>query len=203
MQIGSFHTASAAGPGAAKPASDLAARREQVIDSLRGTREDDKALAKARLERARQFLAMLERWGFPPDVIARQAAKLGVETRSALQQYLSATDATDAGTVSVDTSSDGDPAPSATVDPEETADDALPAGNFARKAYLEAMDGSGEAGRFSAEDRTTIAEFEAVLRETRALLEKAEREKDRMDATADGEDAGLAPVHRGLSPRAG
>lgn len=195
MHINGFQAVAAAGrAGEARAKGDLAARRDQLVDALRST-TDDKALAKTRLERARQLLDMLKRWGFPPDVIAQQAAKLGVETRAALQQYVSAAGNAEAG------DADADPAAQAEAEPraeaEESPDDASPSWSFVEKAYLEAMDGSGAAGGLSAEDRRTIAEFKALLREIRALQEKAEREAGRTDDPPDAGGTDVAPVSPG------
>lgn len=149
MQINGFQAIAAAGrAGEARAKGDLAARRDQLVDALRST-TDDKALAKARLERARQFLDMLKRWGFPPDVIAQQAAKLGVETRAALQQYVSAAGNAEAG------DADADPAAKAEAEPQ------------------------------------------ALLREIRALQEKAEREAGRTDDPPDAGGTDVAPVSPG------
>lgn len=195
MQINGFQAIAAAGrAGEARAKGDLAARRDQLVDALRST-TDDKALAKARLERARQFLDMLKRWGFPPDVIAQQAAKLGVETRAALQQYVSAAGNAEAGDADADSAAKAGAKPRAEV--EESPDETSPSRSFVEKAYLEAMDGSGAAGGLSAEDRRTIAEFKALLREVRALQEKAEREAGRTDDPPDAGGTDVAPVSPG------
>lgn len=195
MQINGFQAVATAGrAGEARAKGDLAARRDQLVDALRST-TDDKALAKARLERARQFLDMLKRWGFPPDVIAQQAAKLGVETRAALQQYVSAAGNAEAGDADADSAAKAGAKPRAEV--EESPDETSPSRSFVEKAYLEAMDGSGAAGGLSAEDRRTIAEFKALLREVRALQEKAEREAGRTDDPPDAGGTDVAPVSPG------
>ena len=197
MQIGNIQGISPNRPAEVKPKNDLPASRDPILASLRNT-GDDKALAKARLERAKQFLEMLKRWSFPPDVVARQAARLGAETRSALQQYVSAAGGEEAD-FSAATSSEADPVPAARNETDEPAE-ARPNRSFVEKAYLEAMDGSGEAGSLSAVDHRIVAEFKALLREIRVLQERAEREAHRADDTPDAVGADVTPISPHLDP---
>ena len=193
MRINGFQAVSAAErAGATRATDDPPARRDRPADMLRDA-TDQKALAEARLERARQFLDMLERWNFPPDVVARQAEALGVEVRSALQQYASRAGDGEAGDAGASFAWKADVGGEAQEEPDETP----PHRSFVERAYLEAMDGSGEPGTSSAEDRRILAAFRGLLREIGALQERAEREAGRTDEPPGADVAPISPGRRG------
>lgn len=177
MRVDGFRAAPAADRADAARAKDEV-RRDRPADMPRDT-ADHKAAAETRLDRARQFLDMLARWDFPPEVVARQAEKLGVEVRSALRQYASGEGFS--GTATSD-------------EVPEASHEASRHRSFVEKAYLEAMDASGEAGMASAEDHRTLAAFRTLLREIAILQEKAERQAGR---TADQSRVAPAGASRG------
>lgn len=128
--------------------------RDYLKQTLESAGQDRKAQATGRLEQAKQRLAMLKRWGFNPEVVARGAAQLAREVGAAAEQFASALSA-DA------VAGSGSPgAPQATIP----------------QAYREAMERGLQTGGISQGDRETIEAFQSMARQIKQLLERAVRE---------------------------
>ncbi|WP_105383261.1 universal stress protein [Neorhizobium alkalisoli] len=112
---------------AGKASSDPASRKEEFYDPLvhgltsltKATEEAEeqaKARAKRKLEDAKQQLEFMRRWGLDPEVIARQAAQLGVIVAGAAREFTEALTGGSGFTSSV---------PASTPSGAETADPVL------------------------------------------------------------------------------
>ena len=80
-------------PSAATKIERLTEAANQLRQATQTAAEAEKARAKERLEHAKRILAMLKRWGFPPEVIAQRAAELAREVGAAAQQFAAALNA--------------------------------------------------------------------------------------------------------------
>lgn len=134
--------------------------RDYLEQTLESAGQDDKAQAMGRLEQAKQRLAMLKRWGFNPEVVARGAAQLAREVGAAAGQFVSAL-AADAA---------AEPAFAKAGLGSSTVATAIP------QAYREAMERGLQAGGISQGDRETIEAFKSVARQIKQLLDRALRE---------------------------
>ncbi|MGK6311955.1 hypothetical protein [Neorhizobium sp. DT-125] len=156
--------------------------------------EEAKARARKKLQETKEQLKFLQRWNFDPETVARQAALLGVVVAGAAREF------TDALT------EDGATLPSSAEDGQALADEARQAGtentsngekpySQVERAYMDVMDDDGssdEKPRLSADDIRTAAEFSAVARQIKALLEEAARK------LREERNAGATPNTQGL-----
>ncbi|MFB9952495.1 hypothetical protein ACFFP0_26935 [Rhizobium puerariae] len=160
--------------------------------------EEAKARAKKKLDEAKQQLQFLQRWGFDPEVIARQAAMLGVVVAAAAREFSDAvtggsTAATNltAGAAQSSGTGDADASDGGTQAAAEGTADGNRSYSQAEQAYRDVMDGdtSSSQPKLSSGDIRTATEFSAVARQIKALLEQAARrlreEKDGLATVPD------------------
>jgi hypothetical protein len=205
MEIGSFgrdylarpakpDDASTSKEAAGKASSDPASSKEEFYDPLvhgltsltKATEEAEeqaKARAKRKLEDAKQQLEFMRRWGLDPEVIARQAAQLGVIVAGAAREFTEALTGGSGFTSSVPAST---PSGAETADPVldrnqqstsggESAQDPRSVSR-AEQAYLDEMgETPRDTPRLSPDDIKTAMEFSSVARQIKALLEEAAR----------------------------
>lgn len=144
--------------------------------------DDAKARAKQKLKDAQEQLKFLIRWGMNPEIIARQAAQLGVVVAAAAREFTQAlAGGGNAGAAAITNTS-----PAANVTPQDTqqptpANETAGAdepSSQAEQAYRDVMaDRTPEkTNRLSADDIRTAAEFSAIAQQIKALLEKAARD---------------------------
>ena len=188
---------------ATKASSGSSLRKEELYDPLghgltslttatEEAEEQIKARAKRKLEDAKQQLAFMRRWGFDPEVIAKQAAQLGVIVAGAAREFAEALTGGGGLTSSVpaDTPSTAD-----TADPvldqskqaasgDRSAEDTRSV-SHAERAYLEAMDETPRnTPRLSPDDIKTAMEFSSAARQIKALLHEAARKLHEQNDTA-------------------
>lgn len=214
MEIGSIgrdYRARSAKPGDASPRTDAATeassgssgRKEELYNPLvhgltsltkatEDVEEQIKARAKRKLEDAKQQLAFMRRWGFAPDVIAKQAAQLGVIVAGAAREFAEAL--TGGGGLTSFAPADT-PSTADTADPvldqskqaasgDRSVEDTRPV-SHAERAYLEEMgETPRNTPRLSADDIKTAMEFSSVARQIKALLEEAARKLREQNGTA-------------------
>ncbi|WJR65609.1 hypothetical protein QTA58_15365 [Neorhizobium sp. CSC1952] len=156
--------------------------------------EEAKARARKKLEEAKEQLKFLQRWNFDPETVARQAALLGVVVAGAAREFTEAL------------TEDGATFPSSTKNRQALTDETQQAGaedmsneekpySQAERAYMDVMDDGGSADEkptLSPGDIRTAAEFSAVARQIKALLEEAARK------LRDDRNAGAATNAQGL-----
>jgi len=156
----------------------------KFTESTQKADNEAKARAKQKLKDAQEQLKFLQRWGMDPDVIARQAAQLGVVVAAAAREFAQALvggsatpgaalalpaagDATSAETQQPDSSigNAGDKA----EEPNSTSQ--------AEQAYRDVMDDAAptQTSHLSADDIRTATEFSTIARQIKALLEEAAR----------------------------
>lgn len=163
--------------------------------------EQAKARARQKLDDAKQQLEFMRRWGFDPEVVARQAAQLGVMVAGAAREF---TEALTGGSGSAMTSapanaSSGTGTAEPVMDtgeqaaaPDLAGDDSVdePGADdkpvsYAEQAYLDEMnEASREAPKLSLDDIKTAMEFSTVARQIKALLEEAARRLREQNSTA-------------------
>ncbi|WP_068389286.1 hypothetical protein [Rhizobium sp. AC27/96] len=174
-------------------------QRQDPRRILLSSSSDARARAQSKIEDAKQELDFLKRYGFPPQVIAGIAGELARSVGAAAQQFSQAIGAAgassavpsapvadaaasaEAGAVlSDDTESNTTKDASTTNDGQANdakADD--PDGVDAKQAKLayHAMVEDGNAGSgFSSGDQKIVDQFNAILAEIKALLDKAKRD---------------------------
>lgn len=151
--------------------------------------EEAKARAKQKLKDAQEQLKFLQRWGMDPEVIARQAAMLGVVVAAAAREFAEAlTGGT--GVASMPTATAN--AASAETQPDVSDNDASDtageeqATSQAEQAYRDVMD-DGKPARTSSlspDDIRTATEFSTIAKQIKALLEEAARDlREKSNAT--------------------
>ncbi|CDZ40162.1 hypothetical protein NOJ28_11880 [Neorhizobium galegae] len=180
----------AASSGPSRPKDEPYDRLVHGLTSLKKASDEAEEQAKARarqkLDDAKQQLEFMRRWGLDPQVIAKQAAQLGVVVAGAAREFTEALIGSGSGAVP----SANAPLGAATSDPilnageqaaaadsagDEPAEGDKPV-SYAEQAYLDAMDESPrETPKLSLDDIKTAMEFSTVARQIKALLEEAAR----------------------------
>jgi hypothetical protein len=200
MQIGGIATAypfrtttatTGTSPAGAAAATDDQSQLNRTLDILKSAAETDadniKARAKQRLEDAKKELEFLRRWGFDPEILARQAGRLASEVGAAAKDFASAVSAgSTAGSAAASTTEEAVTlaAQSPAAETAETGGGAEDEMSFAQKAYQDTMKDATEQKSLSAGDRKTLEDFKAVAQEIKALLEEALR-RMRQEKNAD------------------
>ncbi|CAN7447457.1 hypothetical protein [Neorhizobium sp. LjRoot104] len=163
--------------------------------------EQAKANARQKLEDAKQQLEFMRRWGFDPEVVARQAAQLGAVVAAAAREFTEAlaggaggampfvpVNAPSAAETTDSILDTGEQAAAADAADDEPADEPLADDkpvSHAEQAYLDEMDEAPrEAPKLSLGDIKTAMEFSTVARQIKALLEEAARRLREENSTA-------------------
>lgn len=192
------HASASTNAASSDPASPKDERYDRLVHGLTSlnkatdeAEEQAKARAKQKLDDAKQQLQFMRRWGFDPEVIAKQAAQLGVIVAAAAREFTEALTGGSGAVTSapanaspgtgtadpiLDTSGEAAAADPAGDDPadEPVADD-KPV-SYAEQAYLDEMDEAPrEVPKLSLNDIKTAMEFTTVARQIKALLEEAAR----------------------------
>jgi hypothetical protein len=195
----STDAATAASSGPSGPKDEPYDRLVHGLTSLKKASdeadEQAKARAKQKLDDAKQQLEFMRRWGLDPQVIARQAAQLGVVVAGAAREFTEALTGSGSGAMP----SANAPLSAATSDPilnageqaaaadsaaDEPTEDDKPV-SYAEQAYLDEMDETPlEAPKLSLDDIRTAVEFSTVARQIKALLEEAARRLREQNNTA-------------------
>lgn len=152
--------------------------RDHMTEGFEGDAANRKAHAQMRLEEARQRLALLKRWGFNPQIVARSAAQLAHEVGAAAEDFAAAVSAARPTDIS--------------IDPPEAGNAFLP------QAYRDVMERAAPATSSPQEDQRTIEAFQSLLREIKQVLEQAVRDLRREKSAEAGNDA-LAAIEDALS----
>ncbi len=152
--------------------------RDYMTEALEGDAANRKAQAQMRLEEAKQRLALLKRWGFNPQVVARGAAQLAREVGAAAEDFAAAVTASQAADMPIDA-------------PEK--DDA-----FLPQGYRDVMERAVRPASISLEDKSTIEAFQSLLREIKQVLEQVARDLRREKSAEAGNDP-LAAIEDALS----
>ncbi|EJC81162.1 hypothetical protein Rleg4DRAFT_2835 [Rhizobium leguminosarum bv. trifolii WSM2297] len=186
-------TSSAAGISAAGSETDQGVLKlqrstqtlQQMRQTLANSGDEAKTKAQRKLDEAKQQLEMLRSSNMPPEVVARLAAELARKLGTAASEFTSSvatgssaavaavdatTDPTAAATSGADaalTDTSGETGTAATGLQEPDA------ATNARKAYQSVAEDAPKFSNISADDRETMEEFKAVVRELKQLLEKA------------------------------
>ncbi|OWV92573.1 hypothetical protein [Rhizobium sp. R693] len=175
---------------------NAAKAQESLRESMATSAEATKARAARKLEEAKQQLEMLKSGGYPPEVVARLAAELAHKISAAAAEFASAVaasatsavstanaaaTATDTGAATADATTDASATNATTSSYSSDASAAQadePDGTTAaRNAYQSIVeDGKQASAGISTEDRKTMEEFKAMLREVRQLMDKAMRD---------------------------
>jgi hypothetical protein len=184
----STDAATAASSGPSSPKDEIYDRLVHGLTSLKKASDEAEEQAKARarqkLDDAKQQLEFMRRWGFDPQVIAKQAAQLGVIVAGAAREFTEAL-AGSGGTAPTapanalpgaetgETIPDANEQATAASADEHAADKPV---SHAEQAYLDAMDETPrETPKLSLDDIKTAMEFSTVARQIKALLEEAAR----------------------------
>ncbi|NNH62416.1 hypothetical protein [Rhizobium laguerreae] len=170
---------------------------QQMRQTLANSGDEAKAKAQRKLEEAKQQLEMLRSSNMAPEVVARLAAELARKVGTAASEFASSVAAYSAATaVPVDaTTTDATPvatsgAAAALTDTSgetaagETGSQEPDAATNARNAYASIAEDAPKFSDISADDRETMEEFKAVVRELKQVLEKAMRELRLQDRQA-------------------
>ncbi|ANM12128.1 MULTISPECIES: hypothetical protein [unclassified Rhizobium] len=161
-------------------------RSTQTLQQMRQTsaNSEDEAKTKAqrKLEEAKQQLEMLRSSSMPPEVVARLAAELARKVGTAASEFASSVAAdSPAAVASVDATTDATAATteaaltdaSGKTAVEEAGAQEPDAAASARKAYQSVAEDAPRFSGISVDDRETMEEFKAVVRDLKQLLEKA------------------------------
>ncbi|MBP2443900.1 hypothetical protein [Rhizobium leguminosarum] len=158
---------------------------QQMRQTLANSEDEAKTKAQRKLDEAKQQLEMLKNSNMPPEVVARLAAELARKVGTAASEFASAvatgspaavapvdastdaTAATTSGTEAALTDASGKTATEATGS-QEPIDAAQ-----AREAYQSIAEDAPKFSGISADDRETMEEFKALVRELKQSLEKA------------------------------
>jgi hypothetical protein len=183
----STDAARAASSGPSSPKDELYDRLVHGLTSLKKAsdeaEEQAKARAKQKLDDAKQQLEFMRRWGFDPQVIAKQAAQLGVIVAGAAREFTEALAGSGgiAPTAPANALSGAETgeaildANEATANSADEPSDEKPVSHI-EQAYLDAMDETPrETPKLSLDDIKTAMEFSTVARQIKALLEEAAR----------------------------
>ncbi|MBB4439852.1 MULTISPECIES: hypothetical protein [Rhizobium] len=170
---------------------------QQMRQTLANSGDEAKAKAQRKLEEAKQELEMLRSSNMAPEVVARLAAELARKVGTAASEFASSVatgspatavpvDATAVATTAAPTDTSGEIAAGETGSQEPDA-----AAN-ARNAYARVAEDAPKFSGISADDRETMEEFKAVVRELKQVLEKAMRELRQQDRQAGANMAGFS-----------
>jgi len=171
---------------------------QQMRQMMASSGDEAKAKAQRKLEEAKQELEMLRSSNMPPEVVARLAAELARKVGTAASEFASAVatgsptsavpvDAAAAATsadVTTMTQADGaqtDTIGEAGTDETDAGSQEPDAAAHARKAYESVAKDAPKFSGISTDDRETMEEFKAVVRELKQLLEKAMHELRQKD----------------------
>ncbi|CAN7556589.1 hypothetical protein LJR245_003932 [Rhizobium leguminosarum] len=177
---------------------------QQMRQTLANSGDEAKAKAQRKLEEAKQQLEMLRSSNMAPEVVARLAAELARKVGTAASEFASSVaTASPATSVPADATavatSGGAAAPTDTSGETavgETGSQEPDAATNARKAYASVAEDAPRFSGISADDRETMEEFKAVVRELKQVLEKAMCELRQQDQQA---GANAVPDMAGLS----
>lgn len=153
---------------------------DYMTEALEGETINRKAQAQMRLEEAKQRLALLKRWGFDPQTVARGAAQLAREVGAAAEDFAAAASTGQSADISTDTSS------------PETRDAIVP------QAYRDMMERGAQSTSISQQDQRTNEAFQSLLREIKQVLQQAVRDL-RREKSAEAADDALAAIEDALS----
>jgi len=190
---------------------------QQMRQTLASSDDEAKTKAQRKLDEAKQELEMLRSSNMPPEVVARLAAELARKVGTAASEFASAVatgspttavpvDAAAAATsanATAATQADGaltDTTGEAGTGETDTGSQEPDAATHARKAYESVAKDSPKFSGISTDDRETMEEFKAVVRELKQLLEKAMhelRQQDRQGGAQAGTNA--VPAIAGFS----
>ncbi|MBB4292965.1 biopolymer transport protein ExbB/TolQ [Rhizobium leguminosarum] len=158
---------------------------QQIRQTLATSEEEDKTKAQRKLEEAQQQLEMLRSSNMPPEVVARLAAELARKVGAAASEFASSV-ATGSSAVVVPADATSDATATATSGAAAALTDTSgesgttatgaqepDAATSARNAYQSVAEDAPKFSSISTDDRETMEEFKAVVRELKQLLEKA------------------------------
>ncbi|MEF3132968.1 hypothetical protein OS035_16025 [Rhizobium sp. 268] len=158
---------------------------QQMRQTLANSGDEAKTKAERKLEEAKQQLEMLRSSNMPPEVVARLAAELARKLGTVASEFASTVaTGSPAAVASMDTTTDTTAAATSGIEAapadasEKTADEETgsqepdDAAN-ARKAYQSVAGDTPQFSGISADDRETMEDFKAVVRELKQLLENA------------------------------
>lgn len=154
-------------PGATEARSSLQQAFLAMNEVLEQGAEEQKARARKKLEDAKAQLEFLQRWGFDPSVVMRQAASLGQTVNSTANEFMDALGGPANGAAVLTTVTTGE------TQAQQDADSSEAGLNIAARAYQETMD--DDQGKISSQDQKTLEEFKAIAQELKRLLEEAKR----------------------------
>ncbi len=160
-------TAESQDPGATEARSSLQQAFLAMNEVLEEGAEEQKARARQKLEDAKAQLEFLQRWGFDPSVVMRQAASLGQTVNSAANEFMDALGGPANGAAILATATTGE------TQAQQDADSSEAGLNIAERAYQETMD--DDQGKISSQDQATLEEFKAIAEQLKRLLEEAKR----------------------------
>ncbi|MBB2752258.1 UNVERIFIED_ORG: polyhydroxyalkanoate synthesis regulator phasin [Rhizobium aethiopicum] len=164
-------------------------RSTQTLQQMRQTsansEDETKTKAQRKLEEAKQQLEMLRSSNMPPEVVARLAAELARKVGTAASEFASSVaTSSPAAVASVDATTDAAAAATSATEAALTDASGITAAEAtgsqepvdaaqAREAYQSTAEDAPKFSGISADDRDTMEEFKAVVRELKQLLEKA------------------------------
>ncbi|MBY2986063.1 hypothetical protein [Rhizobium leguminosarum] len=179
---------------------------QQMRQTLANSGDEAKAKAQRKLEEAKQQLEMLRSSNMSPEVVARLAAELARKVGTAASEFASSVATGSPATkVSMDatTGAAAVAISGADVALTDTAGETAAgeigsqepdAATNARNAYASVAEDAPKFSGISADDRETMEEFKAVVRELKQVLDKAMRELRQQDR-----QAGAVPDMAGFS----
>ncbi|TIX90175.1 hypothetical protein [Rhizobium sp. P44RR-XXIV] len=178
---------------------EIKKQRQDPSQILLSSSSDARSRALSKIEDAKQELDFLKRYGFPPQVIARIAGELARSVGAAAQQFSQAIGAAgasstapsapvadaaasaEAGTVASDDTESNATKDAGTTNDGQTNDgktdgpDGVEA-KQAKLAYHAMAEDGGTGSGFSSDDQKIVDQFNAILAEIKALLDKAKRD---------------------------
>ncbi|MGR9137462.1 hypothetical protein ACU8MT_23980 [Rhizobium leguminosarum] len=169
---------------------------QQMRQTLANSGDEAKAKAQRKLEEAKQQLEMLRSSNMAPEVVARLAAELARKVGAAASEFASAVaTGSPATAVSMDAATGAAAVATSGADAAltdtagetaagETGSQEPDAATNARNAYASVAEDTPKFSGISADDRETMEEFKAVVRELKQVLEKAMRELRQQDRQA-------------------
>ena len=170
-------------------------QRQDPSRILLSSSSDARARAEGKIEDAKAEIEFLKRYGFPPEVIARLAGELARSVGTAAQEFSQAVGtaatssvapnsavvdgATALAQASTTASKDAEPKMAKDASPTNDSNTGGPDSVDAKQAMLAyhavAKDG-GASSNLSSGDQRIVDQFNAVLAEIKALLDKAKRD---------------------------
>ncbi len=193
MQIQSVST-SPTSSGLISANDGIKKQRQDPSQILLSSSSDARSRALSKIEDAKQELDFLKRYGFPPQVIARIAGELARSVGAAAQQFSQAIGAagasstapsapvadaaasTEAGAVASDDTESNATKDAGTTNDGKTDDPDGVDAKQAKFAYHAMAEDGGTGSGFSSGDQKIVDQFNAILAEIKALLDKAKRD---------------------------